>query len=61
MESSGLARLWQLDDAELLSSDYAVEEARRNLALVRAPALARIKRITAALTIVKLPQIPVVL
>jgi predicted nucleic acid-binding protein len=58
MENSGLARLWQLDDAELLSSDYAVEEARRNLAMERAPALARLKRLTAGLTIVNLPQIP---
>jgi uncharacterized protein len=58
MENSGLARLWQLDDAELLSSDYALEEARRNLALDRAPALARLKRLSAALTIVSLPQIP---
>ena len=57
MESSGLARLWQLDDTELLSSDYAIEEARRNLALDRAPALARLRRLTAALTIVNLPQI----
>lgn len=56
MENSGLARLWQLDDAELLSSDYAVEEARRNLE--RAPALARLERLTAALTIVKLPHMP---
>jgi len=58
MESSGLARLWQLDDVELLSSDYAIEEARRNLALDRAPALARLEQLTAALTIVKLPQMP---
>ncbi len=58
MENSGLARLWRLDDAELLSSDYAVEEARRNLALDRASALARLKRLTAALTIVSFPQIP---
>jgi hypothetical protein len=35
IEGSGLARLWQLADAELLSSDYATEEARRNLALDR--------------------------
>jgi len=58
MESSGLARLWQLADAELLSSDYAIEEARRNLALDREPALARLDRLTATLTIVKLPQNP---
>lgn len=28
---AGVARLWELDDVELLSSDYAIEEARRNL------------------------------
>jgi uncharacterized protein len=28
---AGLQRLWKLDDAELISSSYAVEEARRNL------------------------------
>ena len=28
---AALQRLWELDDAELLSSDYAIEEARRNL------------------------------
>jgi len=58
MESSGLARLWQLADAELLSSDYAIEEARRNLAADREPALARLSRLTATLTIVNLPQNP---
>src|SRR5579875_3231984 len=39
LENSGLGRLWQLQDAELLSSAYAVEEARRNLALSRQPTL----------------------
>lgn len=28
---AGVARIWDCDDVELLSSDYAVEEARRNL------------------------------
>lgn len=28
---AGVARLWDLDDVELLSSNYAIEEARRNL------------------------------
>ncbi len=28
---TGVARLWKIDDVELLSSDYAIEEARRNL------------------------------
>lgn len=31
MEESGLLRLWKLRNAELVSSAYAVEEARRNL------------------------------
>lgn len=29
---SGLARLWELDDAQLVTSEYAFEEAKRNLA-----------------------------
>jgi uncharacterized protein len=29
--NAALQRLWELDDAELLSSGYAIEEARRNL------------------------------
>lgn len=28
---AGLHRLWQLEDVELITSEYAVEEARRNL------------------------------
>lgn len=56
LENSGLGRLWQLANVELLSSAYAVEEARRNLALDRAPALSRLERLTAALTIVNPPQ-----
>jgi len=31
-EDAGVARLWRLDTAVLLTSDYAVAEARRNLA-----------------------------
>lgn len=30
-EDSGLRRLWQLEDCELATSEYAIEEARRNL------------------------------
>ena len=33
LATSGLARLWRLPDTVLLSSSYAVEEARRNLGL----------------------------
>jgi predicted nucleic acid-binding protein len=39
----------------LLSSAYAVEEARRNLALDRPPAVIRLERLTAKLTLVNPP------
>jgi predicted nucleic acid-binding protein len=55
LENSGLARLWQLEDAELLSSAYAVEEARRNLVLGRPPAVIRLERLTPKLTLVDPP------
>lgn len=55
LENSGLTRLWQLDDAELLSSAYAIEEARRNLALDRPPAVVRLERLTPKLTLVNPP------
>ena len=55
LENSGLARLWQLEDAELLSSNYAVDEARRNLALERPPAVIRLERLTPKLTLVNPP------
>jgi len=55
LENSGLARLWQLENAELLSSAYAVEEARRNLVLGRPPAVVRLERLTPKLTLVNPP------
>jgi predicted nucleic acid-binding protein len=55
LENSGLARLWQLEDAELLSSAYAVEEARRNLVLGRPPAVIRLERLMPKLTLVDPP------
>ena len=55
-ELSGLARLWALDDAELLTSAYAVEEARRNLAIDRREALARLERLTTPISLVDAPQ-----
>ena len=55
LENSGLGRLWQLEDAELLSSAHAVEEARRNLALDRPPALARLERLTPKLALINPP------
>ena len=55
LENSRLARLWQLEDVELLSSAYAVEEARRNLALDRPPAVVRLERLMPKLTLVDPP------
>jgi hypothetical protein len=37
------AILWSLDDVELLSSAYAIEEARRNLAMDRPEPVSRLK------------------
>ncbi len=56
LELSGLARLWTLGDVELLSSAYAVEEARRNLAIDRPEALPRLERLTAAISLVDAPR-----
>lgn len=56
LEHSGLARLWTLHDIVLLSSAYAIEEARRNLAIDRPVALTRLKRLTAAISTVPVPQ-----
>lgn len=47
---AGLARLWTLPDCELLSSRYACEEARRNLAT--AERQQRLARLVAALRLV---------
>jgi uncharacterized protein len=55
LENSGLARLWQLKDGELLSSAYALEETRRNLALDSPLALARLERLTPKLTLLDSP------
>jgi predicted nucleic acid-binding protein len=55
LANSGLAGLWEMKDAELLSSAYAVEEARRNLALDRPPALVRLERLTSGLRLVNPP------
>ena len=56
LELSGLARLWALDDVELLTSAYAVEEARRNLAIDRREALARLEQLTTTVSIVDARQ-----
>jgi uncharacterized protein len=56
MEFAGLARLWSLGDIQLLSSAYAIEEARRNLALDRPEAVQRLKRLLETVSIVDAPQ-----
>jgi predicted nucleic acid-binding protein len=56
LELAGLARLWSLDDAQLLSSAYAIEEARRNLARDRPEALPRLKRLLESVSTVDAPQ-----
>jgi predicted nucleic acid-binding protein len=55
-EDSGLGRLWQLEDAELLTSAYMIEEARRSLALDRQPALARLEPLALKLTLIRPPR-----
>lgn len=55
LERSGLSRLLTLD-AQLLSSGYAVEEARRNLAIDRPEALPRLDRVLAEISIVDAPR-----
>ena len=49
-EDSGLLRLWKLPGAELVSSAYAVEEARRNLG--ETEARARLETLLGDMTIV---------
>ena len=56
LEVSGLARLWTFDDVELLSSAYAIVEARRNLLIDRHAALPRFERLTARVSIVDAPR-----
>jgi uncharacterized protein len=56
LEGSVLGQLWGLENVELVSSAYAVEEARRNLALDRPPALARLERLTPKLTLSNPPE-----
>jgi predicted nucleic acid-binding protein len=56
LERSGLARLWTLDDVELLTSAYGLEEARRNLAMDRPEAVTRLERLCKAITTVNAPR-----
>ena len=56
LERSGLARLSMLDDVQLLTSVYGLEEARRNLARERPEAVARLERLCKAISTVNPPQ-----
>jgi len=56
LEHSGLARLWTLDDVDLLTSAYGLEEARRNLAMDRPEAVTRLERLCKAITTVNAPR-----
>ncbi|MBV8773910.1 MAG: hypothetical protein JO166_16515 [Deltaproteobacteria bacterium] len=56
MEFAGLARLWSLDDVQLLSSAYAIDEARRNIAMDRPEAVPRLNRLLESVSRVDAPQ-----
>jgi len=47
-----LHQLWQLDDVELMTSIYAVEEARRNLSEYHADRLAGLQELVAKMSVV---------
>jgi predicted nucleic acid-binding protein len=56
MQFAGLARLWSLNDVQLLSSAYAIDEARRNLAMDRPEAVPRLNRLLQSVSRVDAPQ-----
>lgn len=56
LKNSGLATLATLANAQLLTSAYAIEEARRNLAHDRPEALSRLKQLVAVAEIVNAPH-----
>jgi uncharacterized protein len=56
LERSGFARLTSIDDVQLLSSAYAIEEARRNLVIDRPEALSRLTRLVSAVSIIEVAQ-----
>jgi uncharacterized protein len=57
---SPLRQLWKLEEATLLASPFALEEARRNLAVLRPDRLADLGRLAARLELVTaiLTQVP---
>lgn len=56
LERSSLAGITALEDVQLLTSTYALEEARRNLANDRPAALPRLSRLLVKITIVDAPK-----
>jgi uncharacterized protein len=56
MEIAGLAQLWSLDDVQLLSSAYAIEEARRNLATDRPEAVSRLNLQLVSISTIDAPR-----
>jgi hypothetical protein len=56
LQDSGLRRLWILKGVELLSSSYAVEEARRNLNEDRPEALDRLDELVKSIRLVEETQ-----
>ena len=53
LESTGLTRLWLLEGIQLLSSSYAIEEARRNLSVDRLEAMTRLVRLLESVSTVE--------
>jgi uncharacterized protein len=56
MQFAGLARLWSLKDVQLLSSAYAIDEARRNLTADRPEAVQLLNRLLESVSTVDAPQ-----
>jgi uncharacterized protein len=50
-QDSGIVRLWRLTDVTLITSQYALEEATRNLAISRPESLDRLSRLTSQLVL----------
>jgi predicted nucleic acid-binding protein len=53
-EDSGLKRLWELSNVEMITSHYALEEARRNLQTE--DRLARLNRLIGAVEVISEPR-----
>lgn len=53
---SRLSRLWRIPSCRLLSSDYALREARRNLAVKHSRGLSTLANLSVALEIVIVPD-----